>query len=450
MHLSLAVLAIASVVAAQSQYQWTELLLSSRPFARDQHAMVYDVARGVTVLFGGNNGAYMNDTWTLDGNGWTRRQVSPAPGARANHAMAYDPVRQRVVLLGGYDGSNLRDIWEWDGTAWAQVAANVAGLGGYGSACYDPLQGGVFYNLASVNLLWDGLSARTVTVAQPNGFANHAMVFDAAAAGALMTAGQDTYVFRDPQGWQVASSNQVFSLSGYALAIDPAHHRVIMNGGDGAVGNSSGNGFRETWLYTGTNWSLVSSVVPGGNGVSRHAMVFDVQRDAFVMFGGTRNGGGLTDRTCAMHVLTAPASYSTFGSGCAGSAPAAPRLQADPLWSSTPTLGGAFFALVDRLPAGQLSFGFFGLSNQVWNNQSLPLDLTALGMPQCSLLVDPAVSLWLGQASSAGSCAWLTSVPAQQGLLGVEFWQQAAVMVPGANSAGVLWSNAGHGVIGLR
>lgn len=100
------------------------------PAPRYGHAMAYDEARGVTVLFGGflcdsafcspgGGPLHFGDTWEWDGTTWTEHIV-PGPSARWLHAMTYDPVRQRVVLHGGRHpfGQQLMDLWEWDGTSW--------------------------------------------------------------------------------------------------------------------------------------------------------------------------------------------------------------------------------------------------------------------------------------------------------------------------------------------
>src|SRR5687767_13532536 len=108
-----ALLILSSTVAAQT-YQWTELSFSQMPFAREDHAMAWDTARQNTVLFGGYNGAAMNDTWILGSAGWSQPNVTTSPPARWRHAMANDPVRGRVVVLGGWNTLDLTDVWEWD------------------------------------------------------------------------------------------------------------------------------------------------------------------------------------------------------------------------------------------------------------------------------------------------------------------------------------------------
>jgi hypothetical protein len=432
---------------ALAQSSWVELTFTHQPFARQRHDMVFDAARSECVVFGGWNGAAMADTWTLGASDWTQRTTSPTPPARADHALAFDPVRQVVVMLGGWNTVDLRDIWEWNGTAWTQRMVNVTGLGQAGAACYDPTQGGVFYNRNNLNLLWDGTNANTVTVAQPLGNSFHRMVFDAASGGVVSVGGQYTLLFRQPQGWQQPwTYSRLFSLSQYAIASDPAHSRLVFHGGNGTVGNTSGGSHPFTWEWTGTFWRQLTQ---DGPGLDSQGMAFDPAR-GFLMFGGNLGGGNNSNRTWRLQEATTPATWQPFGSGCSGALAQAPRLAADLQWNAAPVIGGLFFVLLDRLPANQLVFGFIGTDNTQWSGGPLPAPLAPAGMPGCDLLVRPDSSVSLGIGSAGGAKSWITSIPNDAVLLGVVFFQQAAVLAPGANAAGVLWSNGGQGIVGLR
>src|SRR4051794_8670618 len=80
---------------------WVERIPPDAPTERGQHAMAYDSARNVTVMFGGSG---LNDTWELSGNTWIKRTPAHAPSPRYGDAMTYDEARQQVVLFGG-DGA---------------------------------------------------------------------------------------------------------------------------------------------------------------------------------------------------------------------------------------------------------------------------------------------------------------------------------------------------------
>src|SRR5437868_5501888 len=107
--LILALLCVLAPARAQS-VQWTPL----QPSPRWEHAMAYDAARGVTVLFGGSGGGYNDETWEWNGTTWNQRAV-PGPSPRAGHTMAYDAARGVTVLFGGYNGSAYNgETWEWN------------------------------------------------------------------------------------------------------------------------------------------------------------------------------------------------------------------------------------------------------------------------------------------------------------------------------------------------
>ncbi len=124
----------ASLSAATWQWAnstWTQVTTATSPPGRREHAMAFDVKRGVIVVFGGSSAvagnALLRDTWEFDGTSWTNRTPPTGPSARVSHAMAYDPIRQRVVVFGGDagGGSPLDDLWSWDGTAWTALTPAI-------------------------------------------------------------------------------------------------------------------------------------------------------------------------------------------------------------------------------------------------------------------------------------------------------------------------------------
>src|SRR5262249_41604748 len=99
---------------------------SSGPPPRIDHAMTYDSKRGVSVMFGGDiespghTVTLDGGTWEWDGASWSAR--SALPPARSGHAMAYDSARRVTVLFAGYaapdGGVPDQGTWEWDGNLW--------------------------------------------------------------------------------------------------------------------------------------------------------------------------------------------------------------------------------------------------------------------------------------------------------------------------------------------
>ncbi len=148
----------------------------SGPSPRNQTAMAYDSARGVTVLFGGGGGPNgpTGDTWEWNGSAWSHRDVS-GPPPRTRHAMAYDSARAVTVLFGGHNsgGDSLGDTWDWNGTAWTErLVAGPSARNGSAMA-YDStrgvtvLFGGVNSQAGSNGSLWElgvlCLAAPTIT-----------------------------------------------------------------------------------------------------------------------------------------------------------------------------------------------------------------------------------------------------------------------------------------------
>lgn len=127
--------------------QWTERvaladLAAIKPTPRANHAMAYDEARGVTLLFGGAAPRLFGDqdpandeTWTWDGEQWTRMLppdgAPPQPAPRADAAMTFSRKLGRVVLFGGQsnlgidcDGSGTvfcDQLWSWNGAYWEPI-----------------------------------------------------------------------------------------------------------------------------------------------------------------------------------------------------------------------------------------------------------------------------------------------------------------------------------------
>src|SRR5690348_13103037 len=95
---------------------WSQITTANSPSARVYPSMAYDPISGHVILFGGYNGAYLNDTWTFDGTNWSKVSTSVAPPVRTAATMAFDRVSQKIVLFGGYNGNYLGDTWTWDGS----------------------------------------------------------------------------------------------------------------------------------------------------------------------------------------------------------------------------------------------------------------------------------------------------------------------------------------------
>jgi hypothetical protein len=215
---------------AADTWEWDgdrwEPLRGPSPGARDHHAMAYDEARGVTVMYGGvgASGGLTGETWAFDGIRWLVVADSAAgPGLRAHHAMAYDSRRQRVVLFGGTAQRGTQpptDTWEWDGRRWERVVVDGPGPRARHRLAYDAARGVVimFGGTDSATWSWDGTRWSAVAQTGP-----------------------------DPRGMS-------------AMAYDARRQRVVLYGG--------GDLRADLWEWTGARWVQVSPVRPGPRGGS--------------------------------------------------------------------------------------------------------------------------------------------------------------------------------------
>jgi hypothetical protein len=98
------------------------------PPGRYAHGMVFDERAGVVLLYGGaatHSDTSLADMWQWDGRRWSEiRLTGPTPGFRYQPIMVYDRARGKTVLYGGILGSR-NDTWEWDGRAWREIKPNV-------------------------------------------------------------------------------------------------------------------------------------------------------------------------------------------------------------------------------------------------------------------------------------------------------------------------------------
>src|SRR5262245_40598544 len=101
-----------------SNVVWSALSPSGPlPSSRQQHAAIYDPVRKRLVVFGGKaNTVLVNDTWALTlGPNPTWQMLATAgtpPSPRRGHSAVYDANRDRMIVFGGNDGAYRNDTWE--------------------------------------------------------------------------------------------------------------------------------------------------------------------------------------------------------------------------------------------------------------------------------------------------------------------------------------------------
>jgi hypothetical protein len=231
---------------------WTLRTFDTSPIARGTGAMVFDSARGVCVLFGGQDAhGNFGDTWEYDGQAWTRRaDGAPAPSPRLGHFMAFDSRRQRTVLFGGWGGTALPgvllgDTWEWDGTSWQQRFIPGAPLPRVsGAMAFDDIRGKV-------------------------------VMF---AGGGNFRATAETWEY-DGASWALRFNSVSFWRITPAMAFDHARGRCVAWGG--ILGNIR---YADEFQWDGHAW--INFDIPGPIGRSDSVMAYDSARRRVILFGG--------------------------------------------------------------------------------------------------------------------------------------------------------------------
>jgi hypothetical protein len=289
---------------AECAGNWTQPQPVVAPSARSRHVMVFDSARDVTVLFGGyyndGSGHGLGDTWEWDGTNWALKTPSNMPSARNQHAMAYDSARGVSVLFGGQTlGADIAATWEWDGTNWAQMSPMPSPNQRFGHAmAYDVARGATVlfggYTAAPVGdtWVWTGTQwlAKSPATSPPGRF-YHAMAYDELRGVTVLFGGSVSNVGLVSETWEWDGSNwsQKFPASSpsprtfHAMAYDNVRGVMVLFGGytDSNLMISSA----ETWEWDGTNWSKQSpAAAPSAR--AQHAMAYDSARDVTWLFGG--------------------------------------------------------------------------------------------------------------------------------------------------------------------
>ncbi|MBK9070144.1 MAG: hypothetical protein IPL79_03955 [Myxococcales bacterium] len=206
---------------------WTLRTPAVSPPARREAGMAYDAKRQRVVLFGGVNyasGGVLGDMWEWDGTTWTLLSPPTSPPARYGPAMVYDAAREVVVLAGGQSTIPFRDTWQWDGTTWTELAMTTPWFHRNAPIAYDGHRERVVLlgssNSQSLDVTtseWDALNwTQVVPQASPKAAEGRVMTYDAFR--------QRTILFGGRQGNSPA--DDTWSWDGTAFVELPA-------GGDG-------------------------------------------------------------------------------------------------------------------------------------------------------------------------------------------------------------------------
>jgi len=353
-----------------------------------------------------------------DGSDWQALSTGGIP-ARSRAAMW--PMTNGTFVFGGQDrsGVDLGDTWRWDGFAWGQVASAVSPA---------PRQG---------------------TAAVFHASQGHALLFGGYASGSLAA---DTWRFDGTNWQQLVSGPQPGARVGHVMAYDPVRDRVVLYGGLRMGNFGVWYPWGDTWEHDGTGWTLVmqNSGLPFSSTGSHASIAYDSGRQAIVavtvdvggpqlfeytgsawlplpVVGGvgsahilhgvqglacTGNDGRLVVVASGYvsEMLSDPSGAESYGQTCTALAPSL-------LASELPDIGRANFALhVTSAPSN-------GLVAIAGADQ--PANLPVAG---CTMLVQPGVASALLVANANGFAQLPMPLPANQALLGADFYFQAGAL----------------------
>jgi hypothetical protein len=261
---------------------WIQRTPANSPSSRYAHVMAFDSARGVVVLFGGYsqvNSERLNDTWEWDGNDWTRRIPTNHPSARMDSAMTYDSVRGVSVLFGGNTGAFDNETWEWDGNDWTQHSPANQPLGRHSHAMvYDSkrgvtvLFGGYTGQLMADTWEWDGVNwVERQPATFPQDRFEHAMAYDSARGVTVLFGGRigfyyphilsdETWEWDGINWWECTLGVKPSAREYHAMAYDSSRHVTVLLGGFDGI-----NLLGDTWEYTGDASFHISGRVTDSN-----------------------------------------------------------------------------------------------------------------------------------------------------------------------------------------
>ena len=242
---------------------WTQVLPATSPSARGWLEMTYDLARGVTVLFGGTDLGFFpfnfDDTWEWNGTNWSMATPATVPPSRDSHAIAYDQGRAKVVIFGGYDASfsGRNDTWEYgsaNAATWFPFGSGCAGSAGVPVLAASgtsvprlnttlqltvgnlPPPGVIYMVFGWSNTVWNSLAlpSSLQSFGMPGCTAFVSVEAGSLIAGSSGTASWSLFVPNSPALIGTRFFNQ-------AVSIDPAAGNaggaVVSNAGQGRVGN---------------------------------------------------------------------------------------------------------------------------------------------------------------------------------------------------------------------
>ena len=267
---------------------------NTRPTKRSEIRTAAHPATNSILIFGGNDGPvvnqfpssrFQNDTWIFEpGSGWVEVQSEETPRRRARYAIAVDHAGNRALMFGGRfrqegasgDYTLFNDLWQFDFVTreWTQLD-NGRGAGKpapryYGQGAWDASTG-TFY-------VWGG------------NLNTSALIFEVT---------DELWTWTEADGWseQNTSGRAPSARSFLGSTHDTARNELVIFGGQ--VGDLATLAYNDTYALNldSFSWRRLHNGERGQAPSTRmHApMIYDDQRDRYVLFGGHTDVGDQND-----------------------------------------------------------------------------------------------------------------------------------------------------------
>jgi hypothetical protein len=423
---------------AQLCWWWPPQAWYPCPLDREGQVVVYDVARRVTVLFGGyqvdlwNQYQHHNDTWLWDGVHWQLAASAGPPGA-PGVCGAYDNLRHCLVLRTG------AATWEWDGSTWQQRVAGSPPARSGDKMAFDRLRGEcVLFGTDRDTWTWNGQSWTQHANSAASGMVSIGLAYDPVRQRVLRCGGVQfvtqfaTWTW-DGALWHLENpATGPGGRRGFSLFDDGS--RVLLYGGDLGVQFA----FRDLWAWNGTGWQLVTTV-GSGPAASNLGCAYDLLRRRVVLTTGRIGLAGQFSTGEFFEPSTTTPGLESLGSG--GPAPGGKTMWLTLVEGDWPAVGSSVRLRVVAAPvpaaAPPPSWLAFSTNSSTWGGSPLPRDLGALGAPGAVLWIDPMA--WLPMVGSPPTAN--VAIPDDPGLLGFELAMQGLVPLPGFNALAATTTN---------
>jgi hypothetical protein len=253
--------------------QWQRVTEGGPP-RRILGAAAYDEKRNVLVLYGGRPielGKCSQETWEWDGQTWTKKDVQP-PRACDHVRMVYDLARGESILFSGLDPSEqaVNETWSWNGEEWKLLSEEGPESRGHFGFVYDPsheqilLYGGYASTVTDEFWVWKDNAWKEVNFPGPGALSHFGMAYDtdadalyifggAASTSTFSSLTDKTWVLRDGRWSELSPTNSPSKRGSPTIGYDPVRKRIVLYGGFG----SNRNDLDDTWEWDGQGWNCL-------------------------------------------------------------------------------------------------------------------------------------------------------------------------------------------------